>query len=52
MMAAALILATTYADQWNWVALAYGVAYFTLIGYATSVAVRITRARRKLGDQS
>jgi hypothetical protein len=47
-----LTLATVYADQWNWVALAYGVAYFTLIGYATSVAVRITRARRKLGDPS
>lgn len=49
-MNAPLTLATVYADQWNWVALAYGVAYFTLIGYATSVAVRITRARKKLGD--
>ena len=47
-----LVLATTYADQWNWVALAYGVAYFTLVAYGTSVAVRITRARRKLGDHS
>jgi hypothetical protein len=47
-----LILATVYADQWNWVTLEYGVAYFTLIGYATSVAVRITRARRKLGGSS
>lgn len=51
-MADAFVLATTYADQWNWVALAYGVAYFTLIGYASSVAVRITRARKKLGDPS
>jgi hypothetical protein len=51
-MADTLIIATVYADQWNWIGLAYGVAYFTLIAYATSVAVRITRARKKLGGSS
>jgi len=40
-----------YADQWNWVAMAYGITYFALVVYATSVAVRITRARRKLGEE-
>ncbi|MFV1969744.1 MAG: hypothetical protein ACC683_01940 [Acidimicrobiia bacterium] len=34
---------------WNWVMLAYGVAYVALVVFATSIAVRITRARRKLG---
>jgi hypothetical protein len=42
----------TYAEQWNWVALAYGVAYFTLVAYAASIALRITRARGKLGETS
>jgi len=42
----------TYAEQWNWVALAYGVAYFVLIAYAGSIALRINRASRKLGDTS
>ncbi|GMQ94134.1 MAG: hypothetical protein BMS9Abin12_1618 [Acidimicrobiia bacterium] len=38
------------ADQWNWVTLAYGVAYFVLVVYAVSIALRITRARKRLGD--
>lgn len=38
------------ASEWNWVIFAYGVAYFVLIGYASSIAIRITRARKKLGD--
>jgi hypothetical protein len=42
----------TYAEQWNWVALAYGVTYLVLVLYASSIAFRITRARRKLGDPS
>jgi hypothetical protein len=42
----------TYAEQWNWVALAYGVAYFALVAYGGSIAVRINRARKKLGDVS
>jgi hypothetical protein len=45
-----MVLASTYANEWNWVALAYGVAYFALVAYAASIAFRITRARRKLGD--
>lgn len=40
----------TYAEQWNWVALAYGFTYFVLVLYASSIALRITRARKKLGD--
>lgn len=42
----------TYAEQWNWVALAYGVAYLVLVLYASSIAFRITKARKKLGDPS
>lgn len=42
----------TAAEQWNWVALAYGVAYFVLVVYAASVAVRITRARKRLEGES
>ncbi|HSJ72469.1 MAG TPA: hypothetical protein VLA29_12575 [Acidimicrobiia bacterium] len=40
------------AEQWNWVLLAYGFAYVTLVLYVTSIAVRITRVRRRLGDES
>ncbi len=40
------------AEQWNWVLLAYGFAYVTLVLYVTSIAVRITRARRRVGDES
>lgn len=40
-----------YAQQWNWVMLAYGAAYFVLVAYSVSVAVRITRARKRLGQQ-
>lgn len=39
------------SEQWNWVIFAYGVAYFTLVVYATSMAVRITRARKKLSGE-
>jgi hypothetical protein len=39
------------ATEWNWVLLAYGFAYTTLVLYVTSIAVRITRARKRLGDQ-
>ncbi len=40
------------AEQWNWVALAYGVTYFVLVAFAASVALRISRARKKLGASS
>ena len=40
------------AEQWNWVLLAYGFAYFVLVLYVTSIALRITRVRRRLGDGS
>jgi hypothetical protein len=38
-------------EQWNWVLLAYGFAYVTLVLFVTSIAVRITRARRRLGEE-
>jgi hypothetical protein len=34
--------------EWNWVLLAYGVAYVALVLFTTSIAVRITRTRTKL----
>ena len=40
------------ATEWNWVLLAYGFAYAALVGYVTSVAVRIGRARKRLGEGS
>ncbi len=36
------------ATEWNWVLLAYGFAYAALVGYAASIAIRITRARERL----
>jgi len=38
------------AEQWNWVILAYGVTYGALVAYSISIAMRITGARRKLGE--
>ncbi len=40
------------AEQWNWVMFGYGVAYTALVLYASSIAVRMTRARRRLGEES
>ena len=34
--------------EWNWVLFAYGVTYGALVLFTTSIAVRITRTRRKL----
>ncbi|MEN8040620.1 MAG: hypothetical protein ABFR95_03865 [Actinomycetota bacterium] len=45
-----MLLAAISAEQWNWVGLAYGVTYVGLVAYAASIAVRITRARNKLGE--
>ena len=36
--------------EWNWVLLAYGITYGALVLFTTSIAVRITRARRRLAD--
>ncbi|MDK1010814.1 MAG: hypothetical protein QGM46_06855 [Actinomycetota bacterium] len=41
-----------YANEWNWVLLAYGVTYFALVVYASSIALRISRARKRLGGPS
>ncbi|MEN8239882.1 MAG: hypothetical protein ABFR53_11865 [Actinomycetota bacterium] len=38
--------------EWNWVLLAYGLTYASLVAFTTSVAVRITKARRKLAEQA
>lgn len=40
------------ATEWNWVLLAYGFAYAALVGYVASIAVRIGRARKRLGGES
>ena len=40
------------AEQWNWVIFAYGVTYFTVVVYGASVAMRITRVRKKLDSES
>lgn len=40
------------ASQWNWVLFAYGFAYAALVAYVSSIAVRISRARRRLGEGS
>lgn len=40
------------ATEWNWVLLAYGFAYASLVAYVASIAVRITRARKRLGEGS
>lgn len=40
------------AEQWNWVLMAYGIAYFALVAFATSIAVRIARTRRRLESKS
>ncbi len=41
-----------YAYQWNWVMFGYGVAYAALVVFASSIAVRVTRARRRLGEET
>jgi hypothetical protein len=38
------------AVQWNWVMFGYGVAYTALVLFTSSIAGRISRARRRLGE--
>ncbi len=38
--------------EWNWVLLAYSLAYGALAVFTTSIALRISRARRKLVEHS
>jgi uncharacterized membrane protein len=40
----------TNTEQWNWVLMAYGFAYIVLVLFVVSIGVRITRARRRLGE--
>jgi hypothetical protein len=40
----------TAAEQWNWVVLAYGFAELALVVYVVSIALRIRRAKQRLGD--
>jgi hypothetical protein len=42
----------TAAEQWNWVVLAYGFAEVALVTYVVSIALRIRRSKRRLGDQA
>jgi hypothetical protein len=48
----AQLTSMTSAEQWNWVLMAYGIAYFALVAFASSIAIRITRARRRLEESS
>ena len=41
-----------FGAEWGWVALAYMVTYVSLVAFAASIAMRIKRARAKLGDRS
>jgi len=41
----------SFSEQWNWVLLAYGFTYLTLVVFAASIAVRISHARHSLGDE-
>jgi hypothetical protein len=41
-----------FGTEWGWVAFAYVVTYVSLVLFSVSMAVRIRRARTKLGDRS
>ncbi|MDJ0791264.1 MAG: hypothetical protein QNJ71_05155 [Acidimicrobiia bacterium] len=41
-----------FADQWNWVFLAYAFCYTVLVTYVVSIAARISRSRKRLGEES
>jgi len=38
--------------EWNWVLLAYGVTYGALVLFTTSIAIRITRTRKRLAGRA
>lgn len=38
--------------EWNWVLLAYGLTYGALVLFTTSIAIRITKARKKLAGSA
>jgi hypothetical protein len=40
------------AEQWNWVLLAYGFCYAVLVAYVSSIAIRISRTRKRLSEGS
>jgi hypothetical protein len=37
--------------EWNWVLFAYGLTYGALVLFTTSIAVRITRTRKRLASR-
>ncbi len=39
-------------SEWGWVAVGYGVMYGALAAYAGSLALRVSRARRRLDELS
>lgn len=52
MMFLAQLDVMTSADQWNWVFLAYAFTIVALGTYATSIAVRLQRARKRYDQRS
>ena len=52
MMLIAQIDPMSVAEQWNWVLLAYGFTFLALVAYTSSVAIRLSRSRRRLDDRS
>lgn len=42
----------TSVEQWNWVLFAYGFAYLALVVFMVSIAVRMARSKRRLGEES
>lgn len=40
------------AEQWNWVLVAYGFTFFVLVVFTASIAVRLSRVRRRLDEGS
>ena len=41
-----------FGTEWGWVTFAYAVTYVSLVAFGASMAVRIKRAKLKLGDRS
>lgn len=52
MMILAQLETMTSADQWGWVAWAYGFTVVGLVAFAASIAARLSRSRRRLDERS
>ena len=40
-----------FAEEWNWVFLAYSFCYAVLVVYVVSIAARISRVRKQLSEE-